>query len=234
MDKANVFISHITEESKLAAIFKTHIVVDFLGLVNVFVSSDTSSISAGANWLTSIDAALREACIELIICSKASIKRPWINFEAGAGWMRGIPIVPICHTGLRLRDLAMPLSVLQAIETNSIEGLGQIYSLIAKKLGVATPQVDFGIIATEIKVFEEKYGPKLAEATSAETSRDRAILDRIKDALRDDKFTWRKVDTLAYKGGVTKGELLDILRMDTDIVIGKGESGAQMAKLKIR
>lgn len=234
MNKASVFISHIAEESELAAILKTHIVTDFLGLVDVFVSSDTLSISAGANWLASIDAALREACIELIICSKASIKRPWINFEAGAGWMRGIPIVPLCHTGLKLRDLTMPLSVLQAIEASSVVGLGQIYRLIAEKLGAVAPKVDFEVIANEIRGFEDRYGPKLAEATSAETSRDRYILDRIKDALKDDKFTWRKVDTLAYKGGVTKGELLDIIRMDTDIVLGKGKSGAQIAKLKIR
>jgi len=96
MSKPVVFISHISEEVRLAVIFKQHIAADFLNLIEVFVSSDTESISAGKNWLTSIDTALRNACIELILCSKASIKRLWINFEAGAGWMSGIPVVPVC------------------------------------------------------------------------------------------------------------------------------------------
>jgi len=97
MGKPIIFISHISEEAKLAAILKAHVEADFIDTVSVYVSSDTESISAGENWLTSIDVPLSEACIELILCSKASINRGWVNFEAGAGWMRHIPVVPVCH-----------------------------------------------------------------------------------------------------------------------------------------
>lgn len=106
--KPIIFISHISEEANLAAILKAHVEADFIDTVTVYVSSDTESISAGENWLTSIDVALNKACIELILCSKASIKRGWINFEAGAGWMRHIPVVPVCHTRLLPEDLPMP------------------------------------------------------------------------------------------------------------------------------
>ena len=67
MGKPKIFISHISEEADLAAILKEHIAKDFLNLVDVFVSSDTESIMAGENWLNSIESALQDACIELIL-----------------------------------------------------------------------------------------------------------------------------------------------------------------------
>jgi hypothetical protein len=79
MNKPIIFISHISEEADLATAFKSAITKDFLGLPQVFVSSDTESIGAGSNWLTSIERALAEARILLILCSSASIRRPWIS-----------------------------------------------------------------------------------------------------------------------------------------------------------
>ncbi len=101
MNKPIVFISHITEEETIVGILKKHIENDFLGLIDVFVSSDKASIKVGDKWLNRIDEALKTAAIELILCSEDSVKRPWIHFEAGACWVKGIPVIPICHTGMR-------------------------------------------------------------------------------------------------------------------------------------
>ena len=183
MIKPVIFISHISEEVRLAVIFKQHIAADFLDLIEVFASSDTESISAGKNWLTSIDTALRNACIELILCSKASIKRPWINFEAGAGWMNGILVVPVCHTGLRARDLPMPFSVLQALEANQESSLREIYKLIAKQLESEVPKPDFPEIIKEIQPFEGTYAGPLKEMIKDDTNRKDIISKRIKEYL---------------------------------------------------
>lgn len=160
MERPKVFISHIAEESYLAQILQRHIRGDFLGLVEVFVSSDDKSIRAGSKWLEDIDKALRTAQVELILCSKESVKRPWINFEAGAGWVKGIPIVPICHSGFRKTDLPVPLNMLKAIEANEENGLKNLYDLIAHQLGVTTPNIDFKIIRREVKHFEDNYETK--------------------------------------------------------------------------
>lgn len=232
MNKPIIFISHISEEAELAAILKKHLTADFLGLVDIFVSSDMASILAGHNWLNSIETALRMACIELIICSRSSIKRPWINFEAGAGWMRSIPIVPICHSGLHPRDLPMPMSVLQAIEANQEAGLDQIYTLVATNLGSVKPKVKFGEIVEEVKAFEDIYAVKLKETTRAEDQKEKAALTRMKDALRESEFTWRSIERLASIGGVSEGEALDILRGEYDVVFGRGKSGGHIVKLK--
>src|SRR5687768_10966759 len=104
------FISHISEESLVASKLKAALTRDFLQMLDVFVSSDGESISAGDEWLKSIDEALQESAVMLILCSPSSIRRPWINFEAGAAWMRKIPLIPLCHAGLTPGDLPAPLS----------------------------------------------------------------------------------------------------------------------------
>src|SRR3954462_5342613 len=101
MSKPVVFISHIEEEAELAHILKRHLTASFLGMIQFFASSDTVSIAAGESWLRSIDGALRAMCVELVICSRISVDRPWVNFEAGAAWMKQVAIVPVCHTGLQ-------------------------------------------------------------------------------------------------------------------------------------
>jgi TIR domain len=159
MDKHIVFISHIKEESNLATIIKSHIQKDFLGLIKVFVSSDNESLSAGSKWLNSIEDNLKMAKVELLLCSKNSIKRPWINFEAGAGWIRDIPVIPICHTDIKPVNLPIPLNMLQAIEAGSIEGLKKLYHVLAGTINAATsPEPFFDKIVDEVKKFELEYG----------------------------------------------------------------------------
>jgi hypothetical protein len=41
------FVSHRSEEAVVAATLKSALIRDFLGLLDIFVSSDTTSISAG-------------------------------------------------------------------------------------------------------------------------------------------------------------------------------------------
>ena len=122
MTKPQIFVSHISEEADLAAVLKRHLVEDFLDLTEVFVSSDIQSISAGQNWLEILDAALRRSSLLLVLCSDASLRRPWVNFEIGAAWMKQIPIVPICHSGLEPSSLPIPLSLLQGIQASHRDG----------------------------------------------------------------------------------------------------------------
>ncbi len=127
---AKVFISHISEEAELASEMKQCLLDDFGTKVGVFVSSDLTSILAGAKWLTASEAALRETDIMLVLCSPDSIERPWIQFESGMAWMKNIPIIPICYSGLKTADLSMPLSFLQATDIQEKEGVIRLYRRI--------------------------------------------------------------------------------------------------------
>ena len=59
------FISHVAEEAKVAARLKVALTHDFLRMLDVFVSSDGESISAGDDWLESIDDALQRSALML-------------------------------------------------------------------------------------------------------------------------------------------------------------------------
>jgi TIR domain len=155
--KATIFVSHISSEATLATALKAHISEDFLGQVDVFVSSDLDSIPTGESFLEVINQALREASALLVLCSHVSIYRPWVNFEVGAASMRGIPIVPICHSGLRPSDLPVPLAVVQCVEANTEPGLRRVYQLVAEKLCFKVPRKDFSGLLGEVAAFEQSY-----------------------------------------------------------------------------
>ena len=152
-----IFISHITEEAEVAAIFKGEIEAKFLGMVRIFVSSDASSLGLGRNWLDEITANLRHCASMLVFCSPYSILRPWINFECGAGWARGIEIAPLCHSGLRPVDLPLPISLLQGIEAADATKIEQVFRLIAAKLGSQIPVVNTHEISAKVREFEVRY-----------------------------------------------------------------------------
>src|SRR5439155_5393891 len=144
-------ISHITEEAGVAAKLKAALARDFLQMLDVFVSSDGESISAGDDWLKSIDNALQQSALMLILCSPSSIRRPWINFEAGAAWMRKIPLIPLCHAGLTPGDLPAPLSFRQGLLLTDAGGLKGLYSRIAQELRCVTPVGSLDALAASLR-----------------------------------------------------------------------------------
>jgi hypothetical protein len=157
MEKAVIFISHIEPEKAIATEFKLLIEHEFLGLIDVFVSSDGQSIQMGQRWLDGISEALKKCKVEIVVCSPVSIKKPWINFEAGAGWIRDIPVIPLCHSGMTPSSLPVPLSLLQAAQANEVSGLKLILPVLAQALGAKTPNTDFTAFIQTVKSFESQY-----------------------------------------------------------------------------
>lgn len=156
MEKYEIFISHLSEEQEVAISFKELIESVFLGMVEVFVSSDDSSNPMGGRWLDQITKSLKTCSIEIIFCSPQSIVRPWINFESGAGWVRDIPVIPICHAGLSKKDLQLPLSLLQAANASSEKDLDNVIKRISNKLGSKVPEVDFSKFISIVKNYDKK------------------------------------------------------------------------------
>jgi len=130
-NSTRLFVSHISEEAEIAALLKQTIEEDFLDLVKLFQSSDIGSIVAGDDWLSAVQQALHDAAAVIVLCSHASIYRPWVQFELGAAWSRQVPIIPICHSGLRAAELPMPLSRKEAVELAAPDGFARLYQAIA-------------------------------------------------------------------------------------------------------
>ena len=139
-----VFITHISEEAAIALALKKWIESTFLGEHEVFVSSDTDDIPAGSKWLEKVDNALGNAKLLIILCSPASIKRPWVNFEAGCGWEKEVPIIPLCHSGITKSQLPAPLSFFQGLNIDDRNFPQELLKSIAKHLGVRQlPNIDY-------------------------------------------------------------------------------------------
>jgi hypothetical protein len=50
MPQLEVFVSHLHIESKFADLLRVHLDRDFIGLLNLFISTDSTSFSVGTQW----------------------------------------------------------------------------------------------------------------------------------------------------------------------------------------
>lgn len=163
-----LFLSHIHEEKDLAIQIKNALENEFSGFVDVFVSSDGVSIPAGANFLKRIEDGLVSCVGALYLLSPVSVKRPWINFELGAVWVRNaisirgggaeIPALPLCHSGLSLSDLPAPINNLNSIQANDASKLEFAFKSIQSAVGGrGSLRTDFDALAAGIIGFEKNY-----------------------------------------------------------------------------
>jgi TIR domain-containing protein len=212
-----IFISHISEEEELAGILKRHLMADFGGRVRVFVSSDLESIAAGRNWLKSVHTALDEASVELILCSRLSISRPWVNFELGAAWLKNIPIVPVCHSGFAPSDLPMPYGVLQSIEVGKERQLEKLYRALVETVGVDVTQIDFGELADEVRAFESAYTIKVRMKGQGGSLLDLTQGERLVGKWAGKGFDLEVPPYLAYQKKLTYDLSLELRRRQSII-----------------
>lgn len=168
MPNKMIFLSHIHEEKALAVLVKQAIEEEFSGFVDVFVSSDGTSIPAGSNFLKRIEDGLVNCIGAIYLVSPVSVKRNWINFELGAVWIRNaislraggseIPALPICHSGITPSGLPAPLNNLNAIVGNQASQLEFAFrSLQTAVGGKGALKTDFDALATKIISLEQEY-----------------------------------------------------------------------------
>jgi TIR domain/Protein of unknown function (DUF1045) len=135
---AQIFISHVHEDSDFAKAIASWLEASLLHGVRCFVSTD-SGIPLGRAWFAQINAALADSAIMLVLASRTSASQRWIYFESGAGFIRGIPVVPICIAGMTTAELEPPLNALQAIDVPSEESERQLLALVANAAGLSAP-----------------------------------------------------------------------------------------------
>ena len=132
-----VFVSVIDEETGLASVLKEWIEIAFVGQVEVFVSA--GDISSGEQWFRRLGEELTDAQVLLVICSPSSVTRPSINFETGAGHIKGLPVIPICHSGIAPDTLPIPLVFFQALDTRAYDFCDRVMADLASHLSFRHP-----------------------------------------------------------------------------------------------
>lgn len=147
-----IFISHISDEQRLAIVMKEWIESSFLCQIDVFVSSDPKDIPAGSKWLEKINNALDESQLIIILYSPISRTRPWINFEAGCGWIKNVPIIPVCHSGLKVTEIGAPISSFQGVEIDDDKFVAKFLDAICRHAGFEKyPRIDENIFLKELR-----------------------------------------------------------------------------------
>ncbi len=215
-----VFISHINDEARIASALKNHIESAFSGQCKVFISSDPHDIPAGTKWLEKISQAIEGANVLVVLCSPTSLKRPWINFEMGCGWIKAVPIIPVCHSGEKKGQLPPPISTFQALDLDSATFVTDFFESLAGHLKMEkVPRIDEGKIKRELmaalqaepvtvvpEVVVAEVGPPPAPREEL-NDKSRGILKAIAD-MGDEGFT---AEQLAEQFG------MKVLRMEYDL-----------------
>ena len=184
-----IFLSHIHEETALAELIKNALVDEFSGFVDIFVSSDGTSISAGSNFLKRIEDSLVRCVGAVYLISPVSVERNWISFELGAVWIRNIinlqsekpeiPTLPVCHSGMLLSSLPLPLNNLNAITASQSSELERAFlSLQSAVGGSGNLKTDFDDLASKVLEFEDQYtlGSNLGKMLSIITQDMREVI----------------------------------------------------------
>ncbi len=157
MTKPIVFVSHAAIDSEIASAFKDDAEGSFLGLCDLFVSSNLDSIAGGTEWIKEIKSNLERATIFVGLLSPIAIQRPWIYVEFGAGWIRSIPTIAVCHSGLARDQLPVPLSNFQALNLLDELHLRHLYEQISTAIGCKLPLSDFTGFVGKYRLITEEH-----------------------------------------------------------------------------
>src|ERR1700730_3051499 len=116
---ARLFVSFVHDAEKPASAVQDLLQTELNLGKEVFLSSDKSLIYAGDLWLEKIKEALSAAEIVILMLSRRSVTRPWVNFEAGAAWLADKKLIPVCYGNLSTDALRHPYSAIQALNLQS-------------------------------------------------------------------------------------------------------------------
>jgi TIR domain len=177
MPKLELFLSHRTTEARFADLIKARLEEDFFGIINLFCSTDITSVPVGAEWDERLLDGLRRAKAMLALCSNQSVKLPWINFEIGGAATRGVEIMPLCHSGVTPGLLPASVKMKQAVTLTSGKDLERWYVKLSELIGCRVPRVDFEALAGQFRELEKIYEHELNQeaAATARRTTDRSV-----------------------------------------------------------
>jgi hypothetical protein len=127
-----IFVSHIREEKTAAVALKARLEAALPG-VTVWVSS--VDLGPGTPWLQTLETHLKGAKAVIVLCSRQSAGKPWINFEGGFGHGKHLPVIPVCHRGLQRGKLPHPMSIFQSCDVADPDDCAALVTRLATILG---------------------------------------------------------------------------------------------------
>jgi len=170
--KFSIFISRIDEHKNIADKLKEFLLKIFPENVDIFVASDPANITFSQDWFDRIKSGITNCNFMIILCTPDSVKRPWINFEAGAAMILDKDIGPICFGGQNAGGLPSPLNYIrsQAIDCSDDvsfqKHFNKFIEMIAGQIRVSVPDVNV-LSSNFYQAIKSELGPTLSAFMSA-------------------------------------------------------------------
>ncbi|CAM1345679.1 toll/interleukin-1 receptor domain-containing protein [Tenacibaculum amylolyticum] len=202
-NKPEIFVSHISSEKKYAISIKEWIDETLLGAIDIFVSSDKGeSIPLGSEWLKKTKKSLQNSSIILVIISNRSLNTKWLYFESGAGYVRDIPVIPICIGELKKNELPPPLNSLEGIEFPNKDDEKKLIEIIAESAGLKSPK----------KIYSSLVLPKgkISKLNKEEILNPKININNFKDNFNQSKALIKIVSFFNTKRKQTKFTITQI------------------------
>jgi len=130
-DKPIIFISCADEDIEYGKKIKSILIQCYEDEVKIFLYK---GIKGGDYWYPEIIKNLKKSSVSIILCSPTSVKKPWINFEAG--FCNGVKIkcVPLLFNGCTSENLPGCLKSMQAKSTQSSDELRDGFYSVQKSV----------------------------------------------------------------------------------------------------
>jgi hypothetical protein len=184
-DRPMIFLSHVSADGELTRLLQSDLDSRFLGALSFFNTSNRS-IHPGEHWFSVILDRLKKCDVLLAIMSPAGLRSPWVNFEAGAAWLRGASVIPCCAGQVRKASLPAPYSTLQGIDLDNPADLTLLMETVASRVQLRAS--DSGIVSLADKL------KAVAQLQSSEPNADLANLgNRIHQSL-EREWLYRRSD----------------------------------------
>ncbi|HVO84272.1 MAG TPA: hypothetical protein VMU60_07600 [Syntrophobacteria bacterium] len=157
-----LYISHVSEEALFALLLKDFIESTFLGQVEATLSCSSADSAADRKWLQGIDGALDSAKLLLLLCSPWSIQHGWMHFEAGCAWMKNLPVLVVCHSGLKKSELPSPLSVFEEpLDVQERDFMETLFGTLAASFGIhRLPRLSYDTMTAELRATLASIAPQ--------------------------------------------------------------------------
>lgn len=200
-----VFISHVASESEIAIWIKKKIGELLKGAIQFFVSSDGEHLVGGDKWLDKILTELKNSHTVLVLCSEESVRRPWVNFEAGGAWMADKRAIPLCHGNMEPGKLPQPLATLQAYSLHDPKHVRQLVCLLAESAGIEPREFDAdGLVNSLPTAVQDSTKPRsVASSKPRQSHRHRDTPDTPDNRVDQSDYDFDK-RTGIYRHKVTK------------------------------
>ncbi|MEM6366512.1 MAG: toll/interleukin-1 receptor domain-containing protein [Planctomycetota bacterium] len=139
MQKPVVFFSHASRDRDAVDPIRRRILEVTGNAIDIFMSSDGSSIPFGRNWLKEIVDALRDCRLMFVWMTPTSVRSNWIPFESGHAYARGIRVIPVGLLGVSVSSIGAPINLLQGFDVTSGRSLNNVIAVINDEFQLTFP-----------------------------------------------------------------------------------------------